>query len=167
MTASLSVSPATEADLPLILALIRELAEFENLTHEVDATEERLRATMFGPRVFAETLIGRVEGEPAGFAVFLPSYSTFLAQPGLYLEDIYVRPQYRKQGLGRALITAVANIALERGCGRYEWSVLDWNTPAVRFYEGLGAEMHPAWRRMRIAGPALEAMARGCAHAEI
>ncbi|MDB6174894.1 MAG: paiA [Chthoniobacteraceae bacterium] len=161
MSSVLSVSPATEADIPLILAFIRELAEFENLTHEVSATEEKLRSTLFGARVFAESLIGSVDGEPAGFAAFLPSYSTFLAQPGLYLEDIYVRPQYRGRGLGRVLITAVAGIAVQRGCGRYEWSVLDWNAPAIRFYEGLGARMHSDWRRMRISGAALEMMAKG------
>ncbi|MES2570999.1 MAG: GNAT family N-acetyltransferase [Verrucomicrobiota bacterium] len=150
---------ATEADVPFILAMIRELAEYEKLTHEVEATEERLRATLFGPGAFAEALIGTVADEPAGFAVFHPNYSTFLAQPGLYLEDLYVRPSFRGRGLGRMLIARVAAIAVERGCGRYEWSVLDWNAPAIGFYEGLGAEMYPDWRRMRVSGVALEALA--------
>ena len=154
------IRPATEADTPLILQFIRELADYERLTHEVEATEDRLRATLFGPRPFAEALIGSVNNEPAGFAVFLPNYSTFLAQPGLYLEDIFVRPQFRKLGLGKALITTVARIAVERGCGRYEWSVLEWNSPAIRFYKGLGAEMHGDWRRMRVTGTALSALAQ-------
>src|SRR6188474_3831962 len=113
LPAGISVRPATPDDVPLILAFIRELAEYENLTHEVSATEELLQTTMFGPRAFAETLIGRVNGEPAGFAVFLYNYSTFLALPGIYLEDIYVRPEYRKLGLGKALLTTVARIAVE------------------------------------------------------
>jgi len=156
-----SVRPATPDDVPHILAFIRELAEYEKLTHEVSATEELLHATMFGPRAFAEALIGCVDGEPAGFAVFLYNYSTFLARPGIYLEDLYVRPPFRKLGLGKALLTSVARIAVERGCGRYEWSVLDWNTPSIQFYESLGAEMHGDWRRMRVSGRALEAMALG------
>jgi GNAT superfamily N-acetyltransferase len=154
----LTIRPATPDDVPHILAFIRELAEYEKLTHEVTATEELLHATMFGPRPFAETLIGCVDGEPAGFAVFLYNYSTFLALPGIYLEDIYVRPQFRKLGLGKALLTTVARIAVERGCGRYEWSVLDWNTPSIQFYESLGAEMHGDWRKMRVSGPALETL---------
>ena len=158
-SSSLTIRAAVPGDVPHILAFIRELAEYENLTHEVSATEERLHATLFGPRAFAEALIGCVDGEPAGFAVFLFSYSTFLAKPGLYLEDLFVRPAFRKRGLGKALFLAVAALAVERGCGRYEWSVLDWNSPSIRFYESLGAEMHSAWRRMRIEGPGLEAMA--------
>lgn len=155
----LTIRAAVPDDVPLILAFIRELAEYEKLTHEVSATEELLQASLFGPRAFAEALIGCVDGEPAGFAVFLYSYSTFLAKPGLYLEDLFVRPAFRKLGLGKALFLTVAGIAVERGCGRYEWSVLDWNEPSIRFYESLGAEMHAAWRRMRVEGPALEAMA--------
>ena len=159
MSASLTIRAATTDDVPEILAFIRELAEYENLTHEVSATEELLRSTLFGPRPYAETLIGCVNGTPAGFAVFLFNYSTFLALPGIYLEDLYVRPPFRKLGLGKALITEVARIAVEHGCGRYEWSVLDWNAPSIRFYESLGAEMHSDWRRMRISGPALENVA--------
>ena len=154
-----TIRAAVPGDVPNILAFIRELAEYEKLTHEVSATEELLHATLFGPTPFAEALIGCVDGEPAGFAVFLYSYSTFLAKPGLYLEDLFVRPAFRGLGLGKALLLRIAAIAVERGCGRYEWSVLDWNEPAIRFYESLGAEMHGAWRRMRVEGPALEVMA--------
>jgi len=157
--AVLTIRAAVPDDVPHILAFIRELADYEKLTHEVSATEELLHATLFGARAFAETLIGCVDGEPAGFAVFLYSYSTFLAKPGIYLEDLFVRPAFRKLGLGKALFLTVAGIAVERGCGRYEWSVLDWNTPSIRFYESLGAGMHDAWRRMRVEGPALRAMA--------
>ena len=156
---ALTIRAAVPGDVPQILAFIRELAEYEKLTHEVSATEELLHASLFGPQPFAETLIGCVDGEPAGFAVFLYSYSTFLAKPGLYLEDLFVRTAFRKLGLGKALFLTVAGIAVERGCGRYEWSVLDWNEPSIRFYESLGAEMHAAWRRMRVEGAALEAMA--------
>ena len=152
------VRPAAGGDAPVILALINELAEYEKLTHEVTATEEKLRETLFGERPFAEALMGCVDGEAVGFAVYFYSYSTFLAQPGLYLEDLFVRPAFRGIGLGKALIAAVARVAVERGCGRYEWSVLDWNEPAIRFYEGLGAEMHPDWRRMRVMGDALQRM---------
>jgi GNAT superfamily N-acetyltransferase len=159
----LAIRPATAADVPLILQFIRELADYEHLTHEVTATEEKLRATLFDPRPFAEALIGCVDGEPAGFAVFLHNYSTFLAQPGLYLEDLFVRPAFRKLGLGKALIAAVARIAVERGCGRYEWSVLDWNTPSIAFYQSLGAEMHGDWRRMRLTGAPLAALAQATA----
>jgi GNAT superfamily N-acetyltransferase len=155
----LAIRAAVPGDVPLILAFIRELAEYEKLTHEVSATEELLHATLFGPTPFAEALIGCVDGEPAGFAVFLYNYSTFLAKPGIYLEDLFVRPAFRKLGLGKALLLKIAGIAIERGCGRYEWSVLDWNEPSIRFYESLGAEMHAAWRRMRVEGPALGAMA--------
>ena len=156
---SLTIRTAAPDDVPHILAFIRELADYEQLIHEVSATEELLRATLFGLRPFAEALIGCVDGEPAGFAVFLYSYSTFLAKPGIYLEDLFVRPAFRGLGLGKALLLTVAGIAVERGCGRYEWSVLDWNEPSIRFYESLGADMHGAWRRMRVEGPALETMA--------
>jgi len=153
------IRPATEADVPSLLALIRELAEYEKLSDEVVATEERLRTTLFGPRPFAEALVACLGGAVVGYAVFFHNYSTFLAQPGLYLEDIFVRPSCRGLGLGKRLLLAVARLAVERGCGRYEWTVLDWNTPSIRFYESLGAEMKPEWRIMRVTGPALERMA--------
>jgi GNAT superfamily N-acetyltransferase len=155
-----TIRPATPHDVPEILAFIRELAEYENLRHEVSATEEKLRETLFGPRPYAEALIGCIDGAPAGFAVYFCNYSTFVASPGMYLEDIFVRPQFRKLGLGKALFVKVAQIAVERHCGRYEWSVLDWNLPSIRFYESLGAEMHASWRKMRAEGAGLAAMAR-------
>lgn len=160
MPADLAIRPATPADVPLLLGLIRELADYEKLTHEVVATEEQLRQTLFGHTPCAEALIGDVGGQPAGFALYFQNYSTFLAKPGLYLEDLFVQPAHRGLGLGKALITAVARIAHERDCGRFEWTVLDWNTPAIRFYESLGAQMKADWRIMRVTGPALEQMAR-------
>lgn len=158
---ALTVRPAVPADVSVLLELIRELAEYEKLTHEVSATAADLQATLFGPQRAAEALIGEVDGAPAGMAIFFPNYSTFLAKPGLHLEDLYVRPAQRGRGLGRALITAVARLAVERGCGRYEWTVLDWNQPAIDFYQKLGAEMKADWRIMRVTGAALEAMAAG------
>lgn len=159
MPERLSIRPATETDVPIILSLIQGLAEYERLSDEVIATDASLRQTLFGKNPCAEVLIGSVDGEPAGFALFFQNYSTFLAKPGLYLEDLYVQPQYRQCGLGKALITSVARIAQERGCGRYEWTVLDWNTPAIQFYENLGAEMKSDWRIMRVTGEALTHMA--------
>ena len=158
---SASIRPATEADVPILLAFIRELAEYERLMHEVTATEDRLRATLFGPRSFAEALLACVDGAPAGFALFFHNYSTFLARPGLYLEDLYVQPVFRRRGLGKLLLTTVARLAVERGCGRFEWTVLAWNAPSIAFYESLGAAMKGDWRIMRVTGPALEKMATG------
>jgi GNAT superfamily N-acetyltransferase len=160
MIPSLDVRPAVETDVPVLLRLIRELADYEKLTDLVVASEEKLLQTLFGEKRVAEALVGHVRGEPAGMAIYFQNYSTFLAKPGLYLEDLYVQPAHRGKGLGKALITAVARIAVERGCGRYEWTVLDWNTPAIEFYEKLGAEMKGEWRIMRVTGPALEQMAR-------
>ena len=160
MIPSLDVRPAVETDVPVLLRLIRELADYEKLTDLVVASEEKLLKTLFGEKRVAEALVGSVEGEPVGMAIYFQNYSTFLAKPGLYLEDLYVQPTHRGKGLGKALITAVARIAVERGCGRYEWTVLDWNTPAIEFYESLGAEMKSEWRIMRVTGPALEQMAR-------
>jgi GNAT superfamily N-acetyltransferase len=155
-----TIRPATEADVPVLLSFIRELADYEKLTHEVSATEEQLRATLFSPRRFAEALLACADDTPVGFALFFHNYSTFLARPGLYLEDLYVQPPFRGLGLGKLLLTTVARISVERGCGRYEWTVLDWNTPSIRFYEGLGAEMKSDWRIMRVTGAALENMAK-------
>jgi GNAT superfamily N-acetyltransferase len=159
MPPTLQIRQATPTDVPTILALIHELAEYEHLTHEVVATVETLEATLFGSDPCAEALIGCVEGTPAGFALFFQNYSTFLAKPGLHLEDLYVQPHHRGCGLGKALITAVAKIAQQRGCGRYEWTVLDWNTPAIEFYQSLGAEMKGDWRIMRVTGDSLTTMA--------
>jgi GNAT superfamily N-acetyltransferase len=156
----ITIRPATTPDVPLILTFIRELAEYEKLTAEVTADEELLRATLFGPRPFAEALLGCADGEPVGFALFFHNYSTFLARPGIYLEDLYVRPGYRGRGVGKLLLTTVAQVAVERGCGRFEWAVLDWNTPSINFYQSLGAEMKSDWRIMRTTGVALERMAK-------
>ncbi len=159
-----TIRPALPADVPAIVEMIRELAEFENLMHEFVATPERLHAGLFGPRPYAEALVAELSGADANeklvaFALFFPSYSTFLAEPGIYLEDLYVRPAYRGQGIGRQLLIAVGQVAYERGCGRYEWSVLDWNEAAIGFYRKLGAEMMGDWRRMRVAGDSLKRLA--------
>lgn len=156
---SLSVRAATATDVPFILAMIRELADYERLLHEVEGTADLLHEALFGAKPHAEALIGSVGDEPAGFALFFPSFSTFLTKPGIYLEDLYVRPQFRGLGLGKKLLLEVARIAAERGCGRYEWSVLDWNEPSIKFYEALGAVMHGDWRKMRVEGEALGRMA--------
>jgi GNAT superfamily N-acetyltransferase len=152
---TIAVRPAIAADVPLILTLIRDLADYERLSHEVVATEERIARDLFGSRPYAEALIGTVDDEPAGFALFFHNYSTFVGAPGMYLEDLFVRPAFRELGLGKLLISEVGRFAVERGCARYEWSVLDWNEPAIRFYKSLGAQMFPDWRRMRVEGEAL------------
>jgi len=145
---------ATEADLPLILRLIRELAEYEQLSHAVVATEDILRESLFVKRA-AEVVIGRAGDEPAGFAVFFQTFSTFLGVPGMYLEDLYVMPRFRRHGLGRMLLTHLAGIAVERGYGRVEWSVLDWNEPAIAFYKALGARPMDEWTVFRLTGASL------------
>ena len=152
----LAIRAAVEEDTPLILRLVKELAEYEELSHEVVATEDSLRRSLFGERCFAEALIGEVEGEPAGFALFFHDFSTFLGRPGIYLEDLYVRPEFRGSGLGRALLVYLARLALERGCGRLEWSVLDWNEPAIGFYKSVGAVPLDGWTGYRVTGEALE-----------
>jgi GNAT superfamily N-acetyltransferase len=157
---SIAIRPAALADVPLILAFIRELAEYERLTHEVIATEDSLRRTLFGDRPYAECLIASVDGEAAGFALFFHNYSTFLGRPGIYLEDLYVRPDARRRGLGLALLVRLARLALERGCGRLEWAVLDWNEPALAFYRRLGALPMDEWTVHRLAGAPLEVLAR-------
>lgn len=159
--ASIEIRPATSEDTAAILAFIRELAEYEKLLHEVSATEEQLRAALFGERPAAEALLAFVNDEPVGFAVYFTSFSTFVAKPGLYLEDLFVRPAHRGKGIGKRLLLEIGRIAAERGCGRYEWSVLDWNAPSIAFYESLGAVMHGDWRRMRVEGAALSQMAAG------
>ena len=158
-SATLTIRPATEADVPLILRFIRELAEYERLLHEVVATEDRLRETLFGARPAAEVVIAEDAGEPVGFALFFHNYSTFLAQPGIYLEDLYVRPEARGRGVGRALLAHLAALAQERGCGRLEWWVLDWNESAVRFYRSLGAQPMEDWTVFRLAGDDLARLA--------
>jgi GNAT superfamily N-acetyltransferase len=154
-TASLDISTATPADIPLILALVNELAEYEKLRHESIATEETMRQALFGPNPVAETLIARFDGEPAGFALFFHNFSTFLGKKGLYLEDLFVRPIFRGRAIGKSLLQHLAGIAVSRDCGRFQWQVLDWNQPARDFYESLGAEANPSWVSYRITGDAL------------
>ena len=150
---------AKEADVPDILRFIRELASYEKLEHEVEATEEALKTHLFGPRPAAEVVFVEDDGERAGFALFFQDFSTFLARPGLYLEDLYVRPEKRGRGLGKALLTHLASLALKRGCGRLEWWVLDWNKSAIGFYRSLGAEPMSDWTVQRVSGDALKALA--------
>jgi GNAT superfamily N-acetyltransferase len=153
------ITPAREADIPLILSLINELAIYEKLEHQVVATEATLRQALFGPRPGAESLIAWIDGEPAGFALYFHNFSTFLGKHGLYLEDLFVRPAFRGRAIGKSLLVHLARLALERGCGRFEWAVLDWNRPARDFYEALGAEANLAWVSYRITGEALERLA--------
>jgi GNAT superfamily N-acetyltransferase len=159
--AAVHIAPAQEADIPLILALVNELAEYEKLEHQAVATETTLRYALFGPRPAAEALIARLDGEPAGFALYFHNFSTFLGKRGLYLEDLFVRPAFRGRAIGKALLVHLARLALERDCGRFEWAVLDWNRPARDFYEALGAEANSAWVNYRITGEALERLANG------
>ena len=154
-----TIRPAATDDVPRLLAFIHGIAEYERLTHQVSATEEALLTSLFGDQPAAEALLAFADGEPAGFAVYFHTYSTFLARRGMHLEDLYVSPEYRRLGLGTLLLRRVAAIAEERGCGRFEWMALDWNTDAHRFYEGLGAEMLPEWRLFRISGDALRGLA--------
>lgn len=151
---------ATADDVATILGFIKELAEYEKLSHQVVGDEEQLLQTLFGERPAAEVIIADFGGTPAGFALFFHNYSTFLARPGLYLEDLYVRPELRGRGIGKRLLSRLAEVAVERGCGRFEWSVLDWNEPAIRFYENLGAEPMDGWTIFRVTGEALESLAR-------
>lgn len=159
MSGGLAIADARREDVPLILRFIRELAEYERLLHECVATEAELEATLFGSPPAAEVLIARIGTEPAGFALFFPNYSTFLARPGIYLEDLYVTPSMRSKGVGQALLVSVARRAVERGCGRLEWSVLDWNKSALRFYHKLGAEPMSEWTVQRVTGAALASLA--------
>ena len=157
---TLDIIPATVVDIPVILRMIRALAEYERLAHLCTATEADLARHLFCAPRRAEVLLGRENGEPVCFALFFHNFSTFLARPGLYLEDLFVRPEARRRGYGRAMLVQLAQIAVERGCGRFEWSVLDWNAPAIAFYESLGATVMPEWRITRVTGPALSALAR-------
>jgi GNAT superfamily N-acetyltransferase len=159
VTGAVTIRRAAEADVPLVVRFIRGLAEYERLLHECEATEERVRDTLFGPRPDAEIVIAEVGGEPAGFALFFHNYSTFLARRGLYLEDLFVYPEHRGRGVGRALLAHLARLAVERGCGRFEWSVLDWNEPAIRFYRSLGAVAMDDWTLYRLTGDALHRLA--------
>src|SRR5580704_17702584 len=156
---TLQIDPATERDVPQILEFIRGLAEYEKLAHACIATEEAVRQTLFGPRAYAEVLIARIDGVAVGFALFFHNYSTFLAKPGIYLEDVFVPVEHRGKGIGKALMKRVAQIAVERDCGRFEWSVLDWNEPAIGFYKSLGARLMDGWSIVRVTGEALTRLA--------
>ncbi len=158
--AGFEIDPATERDVPLILRLIKGLAEYEKLSHEVTATEDAIRASLFGERPDAEVVIARTASEPVAFALFFHTYSTFLAQRGLYLEDLFVVPEWRGLGAGRALLTYLARLAIDRHCGRLEWTVLDWNEPAIRFYRRLGAQSMDGWIINRVTGDALTRLAQ-------
>lgn len=142
-------------DVVPIVGLIRELAEFEKLTHLLQVTPEKLRPHLFGEKAVAEAMVAEADGEVIAFALFFTNFSTFLAQPGLYLEDLYVQPAHRGEGVGEAMLTRLARLAVDRGYGRFEWSVLDWNENAIRFYERMGATMLPDWRICRITGDEL------------
>ena len=155
----LTIRPATVDDVPIVLDFIRALAEYERLPHECVATEALLRESLFGERRYAEVLLGYAEGEPVAFALFFHSYSTFLARPGIHLEDLFVRPHARGSGHGRRMLEHLARLARERGCGRLEWSVLDWNEGAIRFYRSLGAVAMDEWTVYRVSGEALVRLA--------
>ncbi len=159
MSISYTIRPAEPRDVAAIVELIGELAEFENLTHMLQLSADKLHPHLFGPKPVVEALIGEIEGEAVGFALFFTNFSTFLAKPGLYLEDLYVRPGQRRSGLGKGLLNRLAQIAVERGYGRFEWTVLDWNEDAIRFYEKMGASVLPEWRICRMTGEALTAFA--------
>ncbi len=152
---TIDIREATAPDAPTILELIRGLADYEKLSDHVTATEEKLRDTLFGKHRGADVLLAYVEAECVGFALFFPNYSTFLAKPGIFLEDLYVKPEWRGKGIGTALLRRVAAIAVERGCGRFEWEVLDWNTPSIGFYQSLGAVPMDEWTKYRVTGEAL------------
>jgi GNAT superfamily N-acetyltransferase len=160
---TLSIRHATRADLPLIAQFIRDLADYERLAHEVRFDEAVLGDRLFGTRPYAEVLIGELDGTPQGFALFFHNFSTFEGKPGVYLEDLFVRPEARGSGLGKALLAALAQIAIERDCARLEWWVLDWNDPAIQFYKKLGAKPMDEWTTFRVDGDALDALANGLA----
>ena len=155
------IRPATPADTPTIAWLIRALADYERLEHEVVFDERALHAHLFGPRPFAEVLLAEEAGAVVGFALFFHSYSTFLGKPGLYLEDLFVLPEHRGKSHGKALLAALARLAVERDCGRLEWSVLNWNEPSIRFYQALGATPMDEWTIYRLSGDALQVLASG------
>ncbi|MQB41780.1 GNAT family N-acetyltransferase [Rhizobium sp. ICMP 5592] len=156
---TITIRSAQLSDSELILRFIRELAEYEKAAHEVEATTASIEQSLFGPQSVTHAAICEVDSEPVGFAVWFYTYSTWLARNGLYLEDLYVTPQKRGSGAGKALLKYLAKLAVEKGCGRFEWSVLDWNEPAIRVYRSIGAEPQDEWIRYRLAGDALKAFA--------
>ena len=155
----IEIRPATPPDVPLIIAFLNELATYEKLAHEVVATEADMHAALFGERPVIETVIGSLDGEPVGYALYFPTFSTFLGKPGLYLEDLYVRPAARGFGVGRKMLEHLARITVERGWGRLEWSVLDWNEPSIAFYKKMGAKPMDEWTVFRLTGEALGKLA--------
>jgi GNAT superfamily N-acetyltransferase len=157
----LHLRPATDRDVPVIRELIEGLSEYEKLRHECIATDALLQETLFGSRPYAEVMLAEWHGQTAGFALFFHNYSTFLARPGIYLEDLYVKPAFRGRGIGKALLQQLAQLAVTRRCGRLEWSVLDWNVDAIRFYEKLGARAQDEWTVYRVTGDALTQLATG------
>ncbi len=159
----MSIRPASAADLPLIAQFIRDLADYERLAHEVRFDEAVLGDRLFGARPYAEVLIGEIDGSPQGFALFFHNFSTFEGKPGVYLEDLFVRPEARGSGLGKALLAALAQISIQRDCARLEWWVLDWNDPAISFYKKLGAKPMDEWTTFRVDGDALDTLAQGVA----
>jgi GNAT superfamily N-acetyltransferase len=159
-SSGLEICAANPADASLILSLINELAEYEKLRHESVATEASIHKALFGPKPHAEAVIARFDGEPAGFALFFHNFSTFLGKPGLYLEDLFVRPAYRGRSIGKSLLSYLAALAVQRDCGRFQWQVLDWNEPSRKFYESLGAQADPTWVTYRMTGEALQRLAQ-------
>jgi GNAT superfamily N-acetyltransferase len=159
MTETLTIRRAEEHEVPLVLSFVRELAEYERLSHEVVGTEEDMRKALFGPRPYAEVVFACLDGEPVGFALFCYNFSTFLARPGIHLEDLFVRPSCRGRGIGQKLLAWLARETQARHCGRLEWAVLDWNEPSIRFYDSLGARAMKEWITYRLTGDALEKVA--------
>lgn len=160
MTIKITLRSANVTDVPTLFRLIQALAEYEHLSHAVTGTPEDLQEHLFGAHPYAEVILAEVSGTVAGFALFFCNYSTFLTKPGLYLEDLFVLPEYRRSGIGTQLLTALAQLAIDRGYGRMEWSVLDWNQPAITFYERMGATVLPDWRICRVTGEALQQLAK-------
>jgi len=153
------IRSATSADIPSILQLIRALSDYEKLSDQVVITEAQLREHLFGPRPYAEVMLAEDAGRVVGYALFFHTYSSFLGRPSLYLEDLFVLPEHRGRGYGKGLLARLAQLAVDRGCGRFEWMVLDWNTPAIQFYEALGAVVSPEWKLCRMTGDALRRFA--------
>lgn len=161
VSSTIAIRPATPEDISTLFELIQALAAYEKLSHAVTGTVDELAAHLFGERPYAEALLAECSGQPVGFALFFSNYSTFLTKPGLYLEDLFVLPDYRRQGIARALLKHLGQIAVDRNCGRLEWSVLDWNAPAIAFYEQIGADILPDWRICRVTGTQLQQLASG------
>jgi GNAT superfamily N-acetyltransferase len=159
MSSKLVLRPAELADVPVLFRLILALAEYEKLSHAVTGNADALKEHLFGSRPYAEAIVAEYAGQAVGFALFFSNYSTFLTQPGIYLEDLFVLPEYRRQGIGKAILSYLAQLAVERGYGRLEWSVLDWNESAIKFYRRMGAAVLPDWRICRVTGEFLTQLA--------